>query len=963
MTEHIKLFLEGDKKTLERIEVSNNFSSENDTEKENNDSDTEIEGITLDYKALSMLSFIRIDSVFSDTGYTSFKHYSLFKGITLLSEIDRPFIYEYSSRVGVGRKKVKAVIETLNNTIKNKDNIDIKSIAILKINTLDFDKEIEYIFTDKKVRMFLDYCNENNLKMISDINEKVFDDIAKIKGFGITKVNLIKSIFDDYIIKAKEDKMLEENFIFEVSKKWYKILKDIKISVIADILDLDFSVKVDLKLCDIQRKRANKFKEEKEDIINLVNKINSLKTVGEIFESLKISDDKKFALSEKELTYIKYKIEDGFTLEKIGSKFGLTRERIRQIISRGIRKIDNALKKNDMNRVLRLSFPLKSFCYIDELFELVDDENSILIKAMIRFDEVNSIKKYTSLGIIYFDSSKDLSIINDFIYKLPDTIKLNDYIEEIRKVLEKVFINNIGIENIEMLLTEQGFKNYGEYYSRSNITFLNAFEIIFKDYIKEPLCMDEEGYRKVRDICKKYLCFEFTSSIRAVDARIRDSEVIILVDKKTYQHIENLDFNKDVITYIDEKLTYELSISSVTSAKIINNKYSTVLQKYGVYNKYILYSLTAIYLEKYKIGKGNTLDISLHLENLKKTREEQILEIIELNEGFVKIQDFIKITSWSLSKIDDILSKSYNVIKVGNAITSGEYLEISDSVRIKIKTLAKQYINKEGFVVTTLLFEDIIQDEKVLEFLRYYDIEKSDKISSIVKFLIPELKGNTLFLYTKNSKFKKFEDIILARFTKRSKFSDIVKFIDSYKIAPAARSKFINNIISNENYIKLSSFEIIRKDNLSITDSVVEKLLDFIEKEFLGKEYLSLKEVKDYKYQEELPSIEYEWNPYLMESVLSMNGYKNIERTFFDVGTERLVILKCENSINKFDELIYKILKNEYDGFYKEEDIYAFLVGKGVLYNNRKKIEKKLPFDLYKSDKFIIDEYGNVELV
>ncbi|MGL5822822.1 MAG: hypothetical protein ACRCYE_14545, partial [Sarcina sp.] len=227
-------------------------------------------------------------------------------------------------------------------------------------------------------------------------------------------------------------------------------------------------------------------------------------------------------------------------------------------------------------------------------------------------------------------------------------------------------------------------------------------------------------------------------------------------------------------------------------------------------------------------------------------------------------------------------------------------------------------------------------------------------------FIMPSLKGNTLFLYTKKSKYRRFDDVIVDKFKKICDVSEIIDFMEFYGIDGMTRSKFINAMVSSGNFVKVSQSEFIPIDKFDIDEGVIIKLKNYINQKFEYKEYVILKDLDDYN--DKLPKINYEWNPYLMETILLKNGYRRIERTFYDPGTEKLIIVKDESKIDKFDTLIYDIISTEYDGLMQEAKIFKFLASIGIIYRNNKRSDKKLPFDLYKSDKFDIDEYGKVEL-
>ncbi|MGL4739744.1 MAG: sigma factor-like helix-turn-helix DNA-binding protein [Sarcina sp.] len=822
----------------------------------------------------------------------------------------------------------------------------------------ELDVDIDKVFTANKLNLFLQYCDEHNIKMLSDISNQTFEEIAMLKGFGVGKINLIKETFENYIKEETKRRESIKSLVIEINSRWYNILKNYNIDIVSKILGLDNNL--DLKIKDIQGHYISEFKEHSSLILNLVKLINSIPSVESIFDEILISGDKKKSISKRDLEYITYRVKDGLTLEKIGGIVGVTRERVRQVLSKAFFKINTALESRRLNTVLKLIFIGKSFCYIDDVYKLAGKQNAVLVKTLFTSKEIDVIKFYEPLGIVYFENEKDINKINRYIKRLPTTFKLYDRIDGILDILQRFGIDNIDIEKIEHLLVENGYRNLGEYYTKENTNFITIFEIVFRDYIKEPLYIDEVGYEIVRNACKEYLDFEFESSPRAIDGRLRDTENIILVEAKTYQHIKNMKFSMKGVRLIKEKLEAELHNNSIISAQAIFDKYSTEFIRQGIKNKYILYSLTSKYLDEFKIGRGNTLDISLSIDTLNLTREQQLIELIKENQGIISIPEVLRVTSWQTFKFEDTLSKSSEIIKIGDNITISECLKINDKLREKMLNLINKSIEKDDFISTTKIYNDLRSDSEFLDFIRKYDIVKSEKIAPIFKFIMPTLKGNTLFLYTKKSKYRRFDDVIVDKFRDVCDVSKIIEFMDFYGIDGMTRSKFINAMVSSGNFVKISQSKFMPIDKFNIDKNIVLELKNYINRKFEYKKYVILKDLDDY--QNILPKMNYEWNPYLMETILLKNGYRRIERTFYDPGTEKLIIVKENSKIDKFDTLIYDIISTEYDGLMQEAKIFKFLASIGIIYRNNKRSDKKLPFDLYKSDKFDIDEYGKVEL-
>lgn len=922
-----------------------------------------IENKEIDYSKIEEFGDILIENAFSENSFVKFREFTTNICISLLKEINNEVINQYALYPKVGAKRVYAIKERLLDIINQ--NYICKDIKVFFLNRIEKEDDIEIskLFIQKKYKSFVDYCNQNNLTMISEIDNDLLDKASRIFGFGKTKLEMVNNILYEYIENISKRKISEETKIIEIPDKWLCFLENSDISKVAEILDISWDNREKFKVNDIKGKTLLELEVEynKKNIIDIVNKLSYTKTIEELLTDVRDHSNRKESITERELRCIKFRVSKGYTLEQIGQYYNITRERVRQIIEFGIHKIEKILDSNNINTSINLTFFNKSFCTVEEFFDIAGEENNVLVRALLKSKEVKLFSAENSLGIMHFNNSIDLKIIDDFIQELPDRFKFYDYLDDIIEMLNSLGIDDIEMDNIDRLLISNGFNHYCNYYSRNKMNFVDIFEIVFKDYIIHPLYLDEDGYNLIVKICKEYLNFEFESSAKAVCGRIRDIENIVLVDGKTYQHIDNLSYDKNVIPIIKQYLDQELKLNTTISAQLVMKKYEKELSSYGVKNKYILYSLVSKYLEQYKIGRGNTLEISMSLEELKKTSEDVLIELIDNNYGRIKISEVIKLTSWVQFKIENTICKSKIVLKIGEYITSINYLGLNDTVRKTIETVVCKEMDINGFTTTSKLFDKLIVQPDVYDFLKKNNVDKAEKIGSIIKFVVPETNGNIRFLYKKDSKYKRFEEVIYDKFLDICNINEVKDFIYSYGYKGLSCIGFINNMISSKMYIKISDNELIPASKFELDNSILEKLVEFIEEKFGDKEYLSLNTLAGYK--RKLPSIVYSWNMYLIESILTNNGYNRVERTIYDIKTERIILVRENSKISKFDELVYMILKTEYTGNMHEIKIYEFLANLGIIYFNSKLVDKKLPFDLYVSNKFKIDEYGKVELL
>ncbi|BFN03525.1 sigma factor-like helix-turn-helix DNA-binding protein [Clostridium tetani] len=900
-----------------------------------------------------------IEDYFRENTFNSFREYSKAINITNVSEIDEEIIESYARWPSVGTKKISNVRERLESIKNGSYTVTLVRQGEDKINFGNIEEvPIEKIFCQSQHRAFILFCKDEGVHNLGNMNGELLDRFSKSRGVGIKKVETVREILDKYITIDKEN--LEYDFdkpIF-MEDKWNGILGNVKVSDIAEILDLPWELGEEWTIGYIQGKTLQELSLTEttiyKQLIAVVKKVNAQKNIKEILT------ESRAALKENEVKCINLRYGNGYTLEQAGNELGLTRERVRQILAKAIIKINNNSKALDIGIAMELTFYGKNFCLTEEFYELVGEDNFLIAKAINTEGLFNICK---SLDIIYFEDIEQLNLnIAKVISSLPDVFKFYDKLDEIIEMLSEFGILHIDIENIERLLEFNDYKQYGEYFSKFKLSYVDTFEIIFRDYLEEPMYLDENSYEKLVKLCKIHFDLILDNGLRATDARIRDAENIVLVNRKTFLHIDKLSIEESTINRIRELIDLELVEKSTVSAQFILEKNFDELSAIGVENKYILYTIASYYLSHlYKMGKGNTLDISNSLEELKQSREEKVLELVHQNNGKISKAEILTITEWPQIKLEDTLCKSKELIKVAHYVSTAEYLGLNNDLKKIIHDVILREINKNGFVVSTSLYNDLVIIPEIYDFFDRNSITKGDHIGPIAKYLVPELRGNTYFFSLKGSKFKNFNDVILERFPEICTKDEIKDILECFGFKGKTLTAFINDMISSGNYIRISSDEYVSSSKLNIEDDVIEVLIRFIEEKFGDKEYLSLNTLIGFK--RKLPSIDYSWDIYLIESILTKHGYRKVERTFFDTRTERLILVRESSPIMKFDELVYYILKNEYKGIMHEVKIFDFLCEIGVIFNYEKRSQKSIPFDLYKSDKFSIDEFGRVELL
>lgn len=899
-------------------------------------------------------SFTEIEKYFKENAFKIFREFCKSNKITLLSEINEEVIEKYATYPSVGKGKVDKV-NTRILEIRGEHFLPEEEL-VEEITVIDENTKVSKVFTEGKYQNFVEFCHVNNVFILKEISEELIQGFSRIRGNGAKKIENIRNRVKKYIDIQNENLIYPEDESLIVNDYWFSILKNEKLTLIGEVLKVETSIPAELSLGDI----ANRTLEELEINNNSKGIIQILKRLNKQLSIIDILDKGKESFKDIYFECLRYRYEEAFTLEQIGKNYDLTRERIRQLIKKGEDKIFDAATEFNLLLSLKLNMIGKSLCSTNELYKLVGKDNYILADIIIRKSFLKSNKE---LNIIYLeDFSAFEEKLDQCILKLPERFKIYDELDNFLQIFSDYNMDEIELEQILTLLISRGYREYGEYLSLTKITLADAYEIIFNDYVDEPLLLDDNGVEHIKMLARKRLDMIIDVNLRAMENRIADVSFLVTVDKRTIVYLDKANIDSDMITLVDDIIEKELTEVNKVSSHSIYEKYEEVLAPIGIFNKYYFYTIVNSYLsDKYITGRGNTMEITKSLEELKVNREEMILDIINKSNGRATKEEILRFTDWPKYKLEDTLSKSNKILKVGDYITSVNSLKLTEEVKTIIINAIETSLMTDGFVVTPKIYDDLIINPEIYDFFKANDIKGSESLNGILKYVYPRLKGNTYFLVTSDSKYNSFIEVLRDKFYKGFSKDEIKDTLDAYSFKRMTLNSLINTLVNDYDYIKISVDEYLNKEEFNISEEVIIELKKYIDEQFKDEEYLSLNTLIGYR--RKLPNIDLQWNIYLIESILVKNGYRKINRVFADVNTERLIIVKENSKIITFDELVYYILKNHYEGNMHESKIFMYLVRLEIVYNQENRTEKKMPFDIYKSDKFVIDEYGRVELV
>ena len=734
------------------------------------------------------IKYKEIKEIFIESNERLFIDYCMNNDIILINDLNGKSLYNFSKFKGIGKKKFDLVKEKLKNIeeviliIESKiagkydEGIETKPEKkyleeIKELNLLS--EKIADIFNQ---RTFLSYCYQNNKESLKDILEEIETGFIRIPKMGATKCKMLFSDLDELIDATKSKNKLLADFIIKINEHWLKKIKFKKIKDIALLLEIDLNLNgIEEKTFEeIQNTRLDDYsldKESKKEVVDVIWKINNLMDINSIIEASVniLKDDDKKILKQRYLL--------GNTLEEIGKEYNLTRERIRQKIVKSNEKLIRMYNNYDIISSLKLEFINSKFIGISEILNFVNEENRLGIKIFLELREDLIFKGMEILALNNDGYIEELN--NEIIEYLDEEFIIDDVIDGLNEIYEIVGFKDLEKYKIEKHLIKLGYRKYGKLYSKNTLSLQKGYECIANRYIENSIRIDDDGLdllkRKYTDIFEEDIS---DKSIRTVESRIMENPNMICIDNREYIHITKWNVYDETKQVADKVLEDTLKLVEITTAQDVIKYHERELSNVGIHNKYYFYSIIKYFFsDKYATGKGNTMSITYNTNKdiMSKSREDIVKEYIRENGGEILRNEVLNELRWELFKLEDTISKSNEIIKIGNYITLISNELLSENIKSKFKGMVSESLSKYGVVSTQFIYSKSMIDTELYTFFKYFHIRSGEGIAAIIKVLDPYLKGHTNLLYYEDSQVRSPEDIVISKFREVHRKEEPVK--------------------------------------------------------------------------------------------------------------------------------------------------------------------------------------------
>ncbi|MGX6443565.1 TerD family protein [Neobacillus sp. K501] len=901
-----------------------------------------------------------IVQLFEDNKYKIFRRFCERKQLMFIADITPDVLEKFKRTPGVGIGKVRAVDERLEEFQRLGEHLlpdqsqplDPEAPAIELTNKYAGDKEISQLFYENGYNKFRNFCEDKGVKIVGQLKQKHIDEFTRSPGIGRKKVQDVLELLVTYAKSAADfiPAKFEAGELFESIKKWH-------VSSLLKLFGYQTISNSSLKLEDIQGKDFEIFEGEWDvrSLIEFSNKLNSLKHPKTLAEGIPA------VIKEQEMAVIQGRFVKKWTLEETGQSLGVTRERVRQIEAKAIQKIFNYLKFNQFRLIVKLLSHAQILIPEDEVLDLIGEENSYLLEVLK--DKKSIFAYFDKMGVFCTDPEECQNfneIVEEYIFDLPEIFNSIEYQSFFEEMLEKVGVKEPSDHMIQKVLESYGFKHYGELYSRRKLHIPDVLENLFRNYIHQPLRIDENSIEQLKKLALEHYHYSLEGSVRSIDARLRDTSNMILVESNTYQWFDSEEFDQTIVSLVDAYLKQRFLEVNVINIDEVYHAFEDQLKHYGITSKLQLYSIIKYFLDdEYSIGKGNTLNF--YQKDAEKTdRKETIVEAIRNLGGTCSKDELKELLRVPMYRIDQSISASEKLIPWGtNQIKLFESIGLTNEETDGLISLVNRSL-KEGYTTAGILYKELMFDRNLAGLIGK-GIDTNAKLAAVIKKLMPTLKGHVNFLYEEGSQITSFDEVILSHFNDGASRKEIHDFAKEHGYSEVMASNLIGSLLEQELLIEVDIDLLYPAREFHIPDEVVQALTTFIEEHRQGKRYISLNQLKGYK--RKLPVIAFRWNPFLMRSILVKHGFRQIQKIHRDYRYDKILLVKEDSEIQTFEELVYFVLKEEYEGNMHEVKVYDFLVDKGIVREQDSDYDKSLPSEIKDSGKLIsVNTIGIVTL-
>lgn len=636
------------------------------------------------------------------------------------------------------------------------------------------------------------------------------------------------------------------------------------------------------------------------------------------------------------------------TLAEIGKKFGLTRERVRQIEKKVTTKILNSCYK-DVHNILFYLYALSGgnkILTFDDAKNFISENYAKIIWYIL--PKINLDKE-----ILFYNAKfKEIIFHGGIVTQNIDLTEFENYLPA-GIVEEEIFfdaVKNFAREkNYPVELLKEKLKNIfrhtGKFFHKTGITGVFKCGYILKSCFQNGYKIDDEtDFNRFLRYLKEFFGEKENFTQRNIDAKI--STVGVLCGRGKYIHPDFVQVPREILDIIENFI--EDSERNALPFKEIFKALEKNFVGTQITNHYILQGVIKFYNLPYTTRKDYL--VKSDGANIAEEFNAFVEERGEVTSQEIK-QEFI---SFSDHNIAFILPRCPEVIQFGNGLfVHSSQLDLKDRDFTELEKFLKQSCRNAPVTARKILNS---LPEKFFDFLTRNKIDDHEKLFGVLRYMFGDkFKFSRPYISAEEIKNVTNQKILLNYL----EGTDSVDISDLENICEESGVHFQSNSVTIESlrakFLRVDEFTLRRAENIGITDEIISAVCDEIKKSLAQNGgWLAAKNFDAYEW---LPQLEISWTDFLLESIVALANEKfhvlKIQTTRTDFSNA--VFVDETFAEDNFKSFLIKILRkeNELQPFQTQEEILNWLQDNGLC-------NKNLPKVLF--DKGYIDADGKISL-
>lgn len=501
----------------------------------------------------------------------------------------------------------------------------------------------------------------------------------------------------------------------------YNGLVSAGLKTVADILDyglhkLEKKRNIGEKSIDIIK---NTILEIQNSQTNATSEISFKDAINIIFSSV---TPKYLPMMEKRFGY------DGKckTLEAIGKEIGITRERVRQIIEKEIRRIRHPKRKDAVQTLIenieRLLFRYKGILSINDIAKDVFFDNGThkQVRFLISLFSELYEERYRIVDKYFLTSLSD-NEINTFQFNIREAALQCKFPIDEKTLMENIqslvgFVSKDYL-SYHLLYRERLEISKGQVLSLGRLSIPQRVKLVIKD-IDKPMHFSE--------IAKLYKTHFSDSTAKtstlehAIHTRISNSNDFIIVNPGTFMLRSKFIIPDNIKQIVKTSRDILHSMKNISDTKFILNELKKRDIDVGSLNAYSLKSVLLEYsgfisYRKFEVGIEDLAD-----QYERKPLADLIYEILQSASKPMHVKniwkEIQKQRGFPEYSIDQCLNKNAMFIKVATATyTVKEKIPMFEEKRKIIISFAKEWINLKKIAVSAFFISEVLREAKEIK--------------------------------------------------------------------------------------------------------------------------------------------------------------------------------------------------------------------------------------------------------